>query len=100
MPPLDGAVTNDADVSAVGAGLDALDTPAGADPRTGRARLRSFAGRAVPLILTLVVLVAIWQVLWAAAIWPEFQLPAPKDVWAQISQRIGNGEIFSFLWVS
>jgi sulfonate transport system permease protein len=97
MPPPEGAVADDADV---GAGLDALDTPVGADTRAGRARLRNFAGRSVPLIVTLVVLVVIWQALWAAAIWPEFQLPAPEDVWAQISQRIGNGEIFGFLWIS
>jgi NitT/TauT family transport system permease protein len=97
MPPPDGALTEDSDVSA---GLDALDTPVQTDTRTGRARLLRFAGRSVPLVVTLVLLVVIWQVLWAAAIWPEFQLPAPKEVWAQISQRIGNGEIFSFLWVS
>jgi len=97
MPRPDGAVTDDADV---GAGLDALDTPVHAEARTGRARLLNFVGRSAPLIVTLVVLVVIWQALWAAAIWPEFQLPSPKAVWAQISERIGTGEIFSFLWIS
>ena len=98
MPPPDGAVTETNARQAL-AGLDALDTPNIVE-RTGWARLRAFAGRAIPLIVTLVVLVVIWQALWAAAIWPEFQLPAPKAVWAQISERIGNGEIFDFLWIS
>src|SRR5262245_34821084 len=98
MPPPNGVATQ-SDARRALAGLDALDTPITTE-RTGWARLRGFAGRAIPLIVTLVVLVVIWQVLWAAAIWPEFQLPAPKDVWAQISQRIGTGEIFSFLWIS
>jgi NitT/TauT family transport system permease protein len=97
MPRPEGAVTDDADV---GAGLDALDTPVHAQGRTARARLLNFAARSAPLIVTLILLVLLWQVLWAAAIWPEFQLPAPKAVWAQISQRIGNGEIFGFLWIS
>jgi len=42
----------------------------------------------------------VWQVLWAAAIWPEFKLPAPTAVWDQIWSRVLNGEIVEFLWVS
>src|SRR5690349_17464920 len=105
MPPPDGALDSPVDEAvepdaAVGAGLDALDTPATAETRGWPSRLRGLAGRVLPLILALVVLVAIWQALWAAAIWPEFQLPAPKGVWQQIASRIGTGEIFGFLWVS
>jgi NitT/TauT family transport system permease protein len=102
MPPPDGTiqqveVENDA---AVGAGLDALNAPVAEQVRTGRARLVGFARRAVPPIVAIVVLIGVWQALWAAAFWPEFQLPAPKDVWARIAERIPNGEIFGFLWVS
>jgi sulfonate transport system permease protein len=100
MPP-DGSVQAPAeDDAAVGAGLDALDTPVGVRERTGRARLFGFLRRALPPIVAIVLLVAIWQALWAAAIWPEFQLPAPKDVWAQVAERIPNGEIAGFLWIS
>ena len=94
MLPPDAATRTDAEVSA---GLDALDTPA---TGSGTGRLRGFLGRSIPLIVTLIALVALWQALWAAAIWPEFQLPAPKEVWARIAERIRTGEIFSFLWVS
>jgi NitT/TauT family transport system permease protein len=102
MPPPDGTVDQieiETD-AAVGAGLDALDTPATEQGRTGRARLLSFARRAVPPVVAIVALICIWQALWAAAFWPEYQLPAPKDVWARIAERFPNGEIFGFLWVS
>jgi NitT/TauT family transport system permease protein len=106
MPPPDGTV-REAQAGAqaepddgVGAGLDALDTPVAGRERGGRFWLARLAGRVLPLVLTVVALVAVWQVLWAAAIWPEFQLPAPKAVWAQIAEQIDNGEIFGFLWVS
>ncbi|HEV2782220.1 MAG TPA: ABC transporter permease [Actinophytocola sp.] len=85
--------------AAVGAGLDALDIPA-AHARTGRARVRGFARRALPPLVAIALLIVVWQVLWALAIWPEYQLPAPRDVWAQIAERIPNGEIAGFLWVS
>ncbi|MFL6142576.1 MAG: ABC transporter permease [Labedaea sp.] len=107
MPPPDGRVREDtaAETAAetdagVGAGLDALDTPLAGRERGGRSRLAHLAGQVLPLVVAVVALIAVWQALWAAAIWPEFQLPAPKDVWAQIAERIDNGEIFGFLWVS
>ena len=86
--------------AAVGAALDALDTPVPGQERTGRARVLHFLRRALPPVVAIVALIAIWQALWAAAFWPEFQLPAPRDVWARIAERIPNGEILSLLWVS
>jgi NitT/TauT family transport system permease protein len=85
------------DTASVGAGLDALDTPSAAD---GRSRTRRVLGQVLPPVVALVVVVAIWQALWAAAFWPEYQLPAPRDVWAQIWDRVVSGEIAGFLWVS
>jgi NitT/TauT family transport system permease protein len=84
----------------VGAGLDALDMPVAAQARTLRAKAWAVARRVLPPVAALVMLVAVWQVLWAAAIWPEYQLPSPAAVWAQISERIGTGEIVGFLWTS
>jgi NitT/TauT family transport system permease protein len=83
--------------AAVGAGLDALDTPT---TQARGNRLRGFLRRALPPLIAIAVLIGIWQALWAAAFWPEYQLPAPKDVWAQVSSRIPNGEIAGFLWIS
>ncbi|HEY4572087.1 MAG TPA: hypothetical protein VIH10_21595, partial [Kribbella sp.] len=48
----------------VEAGLDALDTPVHAPDGS---RLRRIAARALPPIGAIVLLVTIWQALWAAA---------------------------------
>jgi NitT/TauT family transport system permease protein len=96
------AVTTDAvgdDTASVGAGLDALDSPnqSTSDARSWGRRLFS---QAWPPVLVLVLVVAIWQALWAAAFWPEYKLPAPADVWAAIWKIIANGDLVGFLWVS
>jgi NitT/TauT family transport system permease protein len=81
----------------VEAGLDALDTPV--NPSEGSLPKR-VAGRVLPPVVAIALLVAIWQALWAAAFWPEFKLPAPVDVWGQIWQLVTSGEILELFWVS
>jgi len=100
MRPAEGAVVSDSDTSAVGAGLDALDTPTGDATADTRGLARRVLGKVAPPIVALAAIVAVWQVLWAAAFWPEYQLPAPAAVWAQIWERVPNGEILGFLWTS
>jgi len=87
----------DVQEGSVEAGLDALDTPV---DTTEGSRVRRIAARVLPPIGAVVVLVAIWQALWAAAFWPEFKLPAPVDVWGQIWQLVTSGEIAELFWVS
>ncbi|TCC33635.1 ABC transporter permease [Kribbella sindirgiensis] len=85
------------DEGAVEAGLDALDTPVVA---TEGSRVRRIAGRVLPPVGAIVVFVAIWQALWAAAFWLEFKLPAPAAVWGQIWQLVTSGDIVGLFWVS
>ncbi len=94
-----GGGESDEDTASVGAGLDALDTP-GRPDADGRGRVRTVLGRVLPPVVALIAVVAVWQALWAAAFWPEYQLPAPAAVWAQIWDRVSNGEILGFLWTS
>jgi NitT/TauT family transport system permease protein len=81
----------------VEAGLDALDTPVNAAEGSALRRLTS---KVWPPIAAIVLFVVVWQVLWAAAFWPEFKLPAPADVWAQIWQLVTTGKILELFWVS
>src|SRR4051794_10365170 len=81
----------------VGAGLDALDVPTA---RAEGPRWRRIARGLLPPIGALVLLVAIWQVLWAAAFWPEYQLPAPLTVWAKFEELFQTGTIVEVLWTS
>jgi NitT/TauT family transport system permease protein len=95
MPRLDRPDT-EAD-EAVGAGLDSLDTPTGERRESGWKRfLRGF----VPPVVFLILLVVLWQILWAAAFWPESMLPAPLAVWDELVTITTDGEIFEFVWTS
>jgi NitT/TauT family transport system permease protein len=82
--------------AAVGAGLDALDTPTVAQTP----RWRRVVATAVPPLVALVVFVAVWQALWAAAIWPEYKLPAPLDVWDEFAAALADGQIWDIVWTS
>jgi NitT/TauT family transport system permease protein len=95
--PLDLQDGRESQDSSVEAGLDALDTPIHASEGS---RLRRIAARVLPPIGAVVVFVAIWQALWAAAFWPEYKLPAPAAVWSQIWQLVTSGQILGLFWVS
>ena len=91
-----GAELND---EAVGAGLALLDT-AGPAQVTGADRARRIAKAVLPPLAAVVLLIAVWQALWAAAFWPEFKLPAPAAVSSVLWQLISTGQVFGILWVS
>jgi len=93
MPP---ELVDRADEAAAVAGLDALDTPTVA--RTPW--WRRLGGSVVPPIVALVLIVVVWQVVWASAVLPEYQLPSPGAVWASFLQIVENGSIWSILWTS
>ncbi|GAA4779715.1 ABC transporter permease [Actinomycetospora chlora] len=80
----------------VGRGLDALDTPT--EQRTPW--WRRAASSVLPPIVAVVLFVVVWQVLWASAIWPEYQLPAPGAVLDQILARAASGQALTILWTS
>jgi NitT/TauT family transport system permease protein len=82
--------------AAVGAGLDALDTPA----VRGGFTWRRLAETALPPLAALVVALVIWQGLWAAAFWPEYKLPSPFSVWHEFVGVVVKGEIWGILWTS
>lgn len=98
-PVLSAAPVAVADYGSVGAGLDALELPAGGD-RTAADRWRQVARNVVPPVVAIVALVAVWQALWAAAFWPEYQLPAPKAVGSELWHDIVSGAVWGQLWVS
>ncbi|MFI9006486.1 ABC transporter permease [Actinosynnema sp. NPDC053489] len=87
----------DTDLAAVGAGLDALDAPSQERrPSAGRRFVRT----AVPPLIAFALLLGAWQALWAAALWPEYQLPSPAAVWAAVAEAVRTGRAFEVLWTS
>ncbi|PRY36155.1 ABC transporter permease [Umezawaea tangerina] len=87
----------DRGLAAVGAGLDALDAPPQDHRRSAGQR---FLHTAVPPIVAFALLVGAWQALWASAIWPEFQLPAPLAVWDTVWTTVRSGDAGEILWTS
>jgi NitT/TauT family transport system permease protein len=87
----------DTDLSAVGAGLDALDAPSEERRPSWRKR---FVRTAVPPLIAFALLLGVWQALWALAFWPEYQLPAPGSVWAAVVEAVETGRAFEVLWTS
>ncbi|WP_156757725.1 ABC transporter permease [Actinokineospora pegani] len=76
-------------------GLDALDAPP-SQPRRGT----GLAKAVVAPVIALAVFIAIWQGLWASAVWPEYQLPAPAAVAGQLWDITADGRVWGYLWVS
>ncbi|HEX4702972.1 MAG TPA: ABC transporter permease [Pseudonocardiaceae bacterium] len=99
-PPPGGAPVAVADYGAVGAGLDALELPTANSAPTTADRLRRITRAVLPPVLAIVLLIGIWQALWAAAFWPEYKLPAPRAVGAELLNNITSGQVFGQLWVS
>ena len=84
------------DAASVGAGLDALDTPTVAR----RPLLRRVLATGVPPLVALALFIGVWQAVWASAIWPEYQLPAPLAVWDELVSTVADGSIWSITWTS
>jgi NitT/TauT family transport system permease protein len=84
------------DTAAVGAGLDALDTPTEARKPVLRRVLATW----LPPLVAIALFFAVWQAIWASAIYPEYQLPAPLAVWHEFVGTVADGSIWSIVWVS
>jgi NitT/TauT family transport system permease protein len=97
MPPSSGVLGGASDAT-VGAALDALDTPTVEEGR--RRWWRRLVASVLPPLVTLVLAVCVWHVLWWLAIWPEYKLPPPAAVWQVIWERVREGEAPAILWTS
>jgi NitT/TauT family transport system permease protein len=89
-------VVSRSDTAAVGAGLDALDTPTEARKPV----LRRVLATGLPPLVAIALFFAVWQAVWASAIYPEYQLPAPLAVWHEFAGTIADGSIWSIAWTS
>lgn len=84
------------DSDAVGAGLDALDTPTA--ERTPLPRRLLALG--LPPLVAFTLFLTVWQLVWASAVYPEFKLPAPIAVWEEFVAIVADGSIWGIAWTS
>ena len=77
-------------LATVEAGLDALETASDQEgSRLGRVLRASY-----PPLLALGVILAVWQGLYAAKIWPDWKLPGPSQVFTSLKDSFRHGDVW------
>ncbi len=89
MQPVDAVERND--LATLEAGLDALESSSVQKASLGT----RFVKAAVPAVLSIAGLLAIWQVLFALKIWPEWKFPGPANVWRSLGDQWEQGLVWS-----
>ncbi|GAA1993997.1 ABC transporter permease [Kitasatospora viridis] len=84
------------DLHGVEAGLDALD--AVQVQRTPITQV--LREKALPPLLGVLLVLAVWQILYSAHVTPSYKLPSPLDVWHSLTDLWYEGTLFSIIWTS
>jgi NitT/TauT family transport system permease protein len=84
-----GAETSDA-LAGVEAGLDALEIT----PEHERGRLQRVVRSIVPPLIAVALILAIWQVLFAAKIWPDWKFPGPSETFQSLRDAYSSGKVW------
>jgi NitT/TauT family transport system permease protein len=72
----------------VEAGLDALETSAERETSW----LATVFRAAYPPLLAVLLIIAVWQVLYVAKIWPDWKLPGPSEVFTSLKAAFSSGD--------
>ena len=83
-------------LATVEAGLDALETSSELQSR----RLGRVARSVIPPLVAVALVLALWQVLYAAKIWPDWKLPGPSQVFNSLKDSFSHGDVFPAVWHS
>lgn len=84
------------DLEGLEAGLDALESPA--PPRTPL--LHTLRRKALPPLVAVVLVLALWQLAFALELKPHYQLPSPLMVWDALAEEWYKGTILDIVWQS
>ncbi|MCE7079620.1 ABC transporter permease [Streptomyces sp. ST2-7A] len=89
--------TTEKELADLEAGLDALETRTSpGKPRWGHV-LRT---RAVPPLVAVALVLAVWQLAYLSGVKPDYVLPGPWDVWLEIDTMWRRGTLLDFVWTS
>lgn len=83
-------------LSSVEAGLDALETA----PEHKSGRLQRVASSVLPPIFSIALILAVWQILFALKIWPDWKLPGPSEVYDALRADFQAGFVWTSVWNS
>jgi len=95
-PGRDSAPDAAGDLAGLEAGLDALDTGTSARPPLGEILRR----KVVPPVTAIVLVLALWQLVFALHVKPAYQLPSPLMVWGALAEEWYKGTILGIVWQS
>jgi NitT/TauT family transport system permease protein len=87
---------NGDDLARLEAGLDALET----STQLEQSRLRKAWSATWPPLVTLVLLVAVWQLVYSSGIKEPYQLPSPGQVWGAFRDTATKGDLAEGLYNS
>ena len=54
----------------------------------------------LPPVVAVVLLLVVWQLVWASAVLPEFKLPSPGETFGAIATQLQHGQALSIIWTS
>ncbi|GAA2006101.1 ABC transporter permease [Catenulispora subtropica] len=77
-------------LATVEAGLDALETTTDQES----SRLIRVLRAGYPPLLALGLILAVWQALYAAKIWPDWKLPGPSQVFTSLKDAFSSGDVW------
>jgi NitT/TauT family transport system permease protein len=90
------AAPHTADLAGLEAGLDALETVQAR--RTPVAQ--TLRQKALPPLVAVVLVLALWQGLYSARIWPDYKFPSPLSVWDSFHELWLQGTMLQIIWTS
>ncbi|GAB3957653.1 ABC transporter permease [Streptomyces sparsus] len=84
------------DLAGLEAGLDALDTHTAV--RTPVSRV--LRDKLLPPVVAVVLVVALWQLVFVLGVKEDYQLPGPLQVWDAVADLWYKGTLFETIWTS
>ncbi|MFE0375656.1 ABC transporter permease [Streptomyces inhibens] len=84
------------DLAGLEAGLDALESTVVAR----QPWLRTTASKALPPVVALAIVLALWQLAYHFELKPHYLLPSPVDVGRSLQQKWLEGTLLNFVWTS
>jgi len=92
--PADAAATDD--LAALEAGLDALEAP----QERRRSPLRRAVATAWPPLVTVALLLGVWELVYRAGVKPTYALPSPADVGLVLLEQLRDGTLLDAIGTS
>src|SRR5262249_45281255 len=90
------AMATTTDLAGLEAGLDALETTA----RVRVSLLTRVRRMLLPPLVSLVLIIAVWQIVWALHLKPDYLLPSPGETWDEATGSWSQWDVWTAMFNS